>query len=92
MPRLLLFFAYFSRHLVDSCASPEETAAGVADSTIIKVLLIFAAFLVGLAVGLVTGVIKKLGGASLSAAFIIGGAAFAGTVALLVTIFIYVWP
>lgn len=64
----------------------------MADLAIIKMLLIISACLAGVVVSLVTGILTKLGGGFLSASFIAGGAAFGGTVVLLVAILGYLLP
>lgn len=64
----------------------------MAHQTIIKTLLAIVVCLIGVVAGLVTGILTKLGGSSLTTAFIAGGTAFTGTVGLSFTALAYLVP
>jgi hypothetical protein len=54
--------------------------------TVLKSLLIGIGFLIGAVAGLVTGILTKIGGASVPAAFLAGGGAFIATTGLCIKV------
>lgn len=87
MPGYLLFASYIYCRLVDSLTSSDESVGILATPTTVKTLLIVLACLFGVIVAFVTGLLTKLGGKPLPTAILAGGAAFGGTVGLLVVIY-----